>query len=104
MKVVQLNNNQEQKALWVKFQSGDKAAFAQIYQRNISILYQYAKSLGAANDLVDAAIQQLFVEMWTNRATLPVPASVSFYFYAALKSRLENSRSLQKEAHVKEPV
>ena len=103
MKVVQLNSNQEHQALWIKFQLGDKAAFTQIYQRNINIVYQYAKSLGAAEEIIDTVIQQLFIDMWNNRAGLPVPASVNFYFYATLNSRLENSRLLKMQAHAEEP-
>lgn len=77
-------------ALWQSFKSGSENAYALIYQRYFAQLYDYGVRVSADPDLVKDCIQDLFLHIWNNKATLTDVDSIKFYLLKALKSRLIN--------------
>lgn len=91
-----MSNGQETEAqqpdsdvtLWLEFQSGNKAAYARIYEGNIDMLYRYGCKLVADEALVKDAVQDLFMELWDKRANLGRVRSIAPYLYTALRRKV----------------
>jgi RNA polymerase sigma factor (sigma-70 family) len=74
--------------LWSAFQKGDKMAFAELFRRHYSLLYQYGTKLsGPTNTVVEDCIQELFIELWQSRSVTAVQ-SVKAYLLTALKYKI----------------
>lgn len=71
--------------LWDKFKSGDKEAYAFIYENYSDILYQYGMQLTNNCDLVEDAIQDLFVCIWRTKTNLCAVKSIKFYLITCLR-------------------
>ncbi|MFB6455291.1 RNA polymerase sigma factor [Chitinophaga sp. Hz27] len=77
-------------ALWEALQQSNEQAFAEIYDRYFDRLYEYAIRLHQDEDLVKDVIQELFIKLWTNRATLSATVDLRPYLFVALRSTLYN--------------
>src|ERR687885_1810367 len=80
--------------LWKQFQQGEEQAFATIMGRHFRPLYSYGTKLTHDKELVRDCIQDVFLEIWRRRETLPVLDSPRFYLL----------RSLQRRIHRRLPV
>lgn len=74
--------------LWNRFRQGNDVALGQLMQRHFSALYHYGCSFCQRPDLVDDTIQELFFDLWNERAKLPVVSYVKTYLLSALRNRL----------------
>ena len=74
---------------------GSQEAYAGIYQRYFFFLLDYGKKICNDRELVCDTIQDLFIELWNNRARLSDTSSIRFYLSKALKYKLY--RALAKE-------
>jgi len=77
--------------LWDDFRQGDRQAFALLYTRYVRVLYNYGFHMAADADLVQDAIQELFIDLWRLRASLSATTSVKFYLYRSLRRRIHES-------------
>jgi RNA polymerase sigma factor (sigma-70 family) len=77
--------------LWDDFRQGDQQAFAQLYKQYVTILYNHGIHLVKDADLVQDAIQELFIDLWRLRATLSPTTSVKFYLYRSLRRRIHQA-------------
>lgn len=75
-------------SLWNAFKGGDEVAFAHLYQRYVRVLYNYGYHFVADPDLLQDAIQDLFIDLWRLRATLADTTSVKFYLFRSLRRRI----------------
>jgi RNA polymerase sigma factor (sigma-70 family) len=73
--------------LWSSFEKGDKTAFAELFRRHYSLLYQYGCKLSVHTTVVEDCIQELFAELWQNKPATTVQ-SVKAYLLTALKYKL----------------
>lgn len=80
---------------WDCFRGGDKKAFAEIYERFVKVLYNYAYKLTHDPQISQDAVQELFVEIWDTRERLSATTSIRFYLYRALRRKIH--RSYQNE-------
>ncbi|CAN5766996.1 sigma-70 family RNA polymerase sigma factor [soil metagenome] len=87
--------------VWREFLRGDRDAFAYMYQANIDFLYTYGMKIVPDSALVKDCIQDLFVELWQNKAKLGETTSIKFYLYTSLKRKLirEQGAKRKPEAH-----
>ncbi|MGB3852387.1 MAG: sigma-70 family RNA polymerase sigma factor [Tunicatimonas sp.] len=85
----QPNDRSEAEAkLWKAFKSGDQASFALIYQKFFPYLYSCGHKVGADTNLINDAIQDLFVYLWKHRATLADTSSIKYYLRTSLLRKI----------------
>jgi RNA polymerase sigma factor (sigma-70 family) len=81
------NNN---KALWDRFLSGDDKAFGLLYDTYLNQLYAYGMLFTSNRELVKDCVQDLFVKLYVNRKRLPPVENVKVYLYHSMKNTLFN--------------
>ena len=79
--------------LWSRIKRGDKCAFALLYERYVSLLYNYASKICKDKNLVEDSIQDLFIDLWKYRASIAPTTSVKYYLYFALRTRIARASS-----------
>ncbi len=89
---------EEQRAdlTWKAFKKGDKKAFAVIYRDHVRSLLNYGYKVTSDRRLIEDSIQDLFFELWKNRAGLSDTTSVPFYLFRALRYKI--MRNLKSSA------
>jgi len=83
--------------LWQSFKNGDKEAFVLIYRFYFKTLTNYGSRFTSNPDLLDDAVQDLFVSLWRRRdqlGNLGHVESPKFYLLRSLRNQLiRNSRN-----------
>jgi RNA polymerase sigma-70 factor (ECF subfamily) len=74
--------------LWRALKAGDKKALAAIYQQEVDALFRYGCQITADQALVEDSIQDLFIELWKNRATLGDTDAIRQYLLVALRRKI----------------
>ncbi|GAB3748647.1 RNA polymerase sigma factor [Spirosoma pomorum] len=82
--------------LWSSFQKGNVSAFEEIYRIHSAPLFAYGKRLCSDHDLVQDTVQDIFVEIWTRRATLRDLHTIKYYLFRIMRNKL--ARLHQKAA------
>lgn len=78
---------------WQAFRKGSKEAFAGIYEAHIKGLLNYGYKITSDRKLIEDSVQDLFFELWKNRAGVSDTTSVRFYLFKALRYKiLRNTR------------
>ena len=96
--------NKVEAALWQAFKSGDQASFALIYQKFFPCLYSYGLKIGAEQDVIQDAIQDLFVYLWNHRTTLADTTSIKYYLWTALRRRIAKASNALPDTLVSDAV
>lgn len=78
----------DESSLWSHFKSGDKAAFASIYERYAGTLYNYGFHISGDGQIVEDAIQDLFVVLWQSRERLSPTTSIKYYLFRCLRRQI----------------
>ena len=73
------------KDVWMRFKSGDVKAFELIYGDHIDFLYSYGTKMTADAEMVEDAIQDLFLYLLSKRDNLSNPDFVRYYLLKAFK-------------------
>lgn len=74
--------------LWHQLLKGDSAALSIIYQKNASFLSAYGYKLTANREIVNDAIQDVFVNLWQKRNQLPEVKNIKAYLLKSLRNRI----------------
>jgi RNA polymerase sigma factor (sigma-70 family) len=74
--------------LWHEFQNGNKEAYGFIYENYADNLYNYGMQITNNIELVEDAIQDLFVEMWRCKNNLAAVKSIKFYLFTCLRREI----------------
>lgn len=82
-----MTNPQNDIAKWNAFKSGDRTAFEEIFREFHGSLLQYGSKICADQELLEDAVQDLFLEIWQSSSQAPV-LSVKAYLFKALKYKL----------------
>ena len=94
-------NVENDETVWGMFKKGENDAFATLYQRYFSILFQYGSKLADDSDLVKDCIHDVFVDLWRKKENLAHPKSVKAYLLSAVQHKmirqLSRTRSRQRE-------
>ncbi len=80
--------------LWSAFQTGDRDAFASIYEKYIDELLSYGYRITSDRQLIRDSVQDLFLHIWVRRAHLAMTDSIKFYLFRSLRNRI--IRNLEK--------
>jgi len=83
--------------LWLLLKQGDEDAFALLFDKYHTTLYNYGIKLSPGKPyLVEDAIQDLFIDLWRLRGGLTEEIeSVKFYLYRSLRRKIH--QALRKE-------
>ncbi|MBE9464742.1 RNA polymerase sigma factor [Dyadobacter subterraneus] len=82
--------------LWRSFRNGDDHAFSMLYQTYIEVLYKYGHKLTIDSELVEDAIQDMFIELWNSRQRLSDTDSVKFYLFRVLRRKITQNPLMRK--------
>lgn len=85
--VKNLTKEQEQ-ALWKDMISGNKKSFENLYQRYFQALINYGYRITKNENLIEDAVQEVFISLWNNRTHLSEVSEVKFYLFRSLKNRI----------------
>jgi RNA polymerase sigma-70 factor (ECF subfamily) len=85
--VKKLTKEQEQ-ALWKDMISGNKRAFENLYKQYFQALISYGFRITQNENLIEDAIQEVFISLWNNRSHLSEVNEVNFYLFRSLKNRI----------------
>jgi RNA polymerase sigma-70 factor (ECF subfamily) len=86
--------------LWQKLREGDKKALSDIYQAQVDALFRYGCQFTQDQRLVEDMIQDLFIELWKNHATLGTTDAIRQYLLVALRRKI--IRQLQQSSQRQE--
>jgi RNA polymerase sigma factor (sigma-70 family) len=81
-------HKERDKELWQLFINGDDNAFARLYELYVGSMLYYGLHFTQLRDLVEDAIQDVFVYIYSNRTSLKQMENVKVYLYVSLKNRL----------------
>ncbi len=70
--------------LWRSFKTGDWDAYARLYDSYFGLLNNYGYRFTRETELIEDAVHDLFVRLWTSKERLSVPASVKNYLIKSL--------------------
>lgn len=95
----------EDEHLWLSLRKGDENAFAKLFEKYHRTLYNYGLKLsGAHPELVEDAIQDLFIDLWRLRGGLTDRVgSVKFYLYRCLRRKLHLLIRTEMSSEIAEP-
>ena len=78
-------NHSEWPHEWKRFKDGDQKSFHNIYDYFFDRLYWYGIKICPDAELVEDAIQELFLKLYTNRENLSDTAQVEFYLLKSIR-------------------
>ncbi len=71
-----------------EFVAGDDNAYSTLYELYAKDLYAFGLSLRAKTELIEDAIHDIFVDIYTHRKNLEKIDNLKYYFLAAFRNRL----------------
>jgi len=74
--------------LWKQLKEGNKSALERIYSTYISSLLKYGRKFSRNDQVIEDCIQDLFIELWKNRAGLGMTDSIQRYLLVALRRKV----------------
>jgi RNA polymerase sigma factor (sigma-70 family) len=92
----QLVHDDHNTAIWLAFKEGNWDAYTQLYNQYFKILNNYGHKFTRDVNVIEDAIHDLFIRLWTNRAGLGNPVSVKNYLFKSLRSII--FRNLQSKS------
>lgn len=90
-----MNGNVSIEKLWQKYAEGDKEVFGDIYLHFYPDLYAYGRSISSHTEMIDGAIQELFIRLWTKP-----PGNVEAinqYIFVSFRNQLYRSLKNQSD-------
>lgn len=81
--------------LFIRFKNGDENAFETLYRKYFKSLSHYGFRICQDRDLIENAIQDLFIDLWRRRTFLSEVENVKFYLIKSLRNQL--IRNSQKD-------
>lgn len=97
------HNLEELKALQVRLQYHDEAAFTLIYQYLYKKLVQFSFSLVRSKELAEETVEDVFVKLWAKRETASQIENLVVYLYVAVKNASLNAISQKANELVNAP-
>jgi RNA polymerase sigma factor (sigma-70 family) len=75
-------------SVWDKFRDGDHGAFKTIYNEFIDVLFAYGSKITANQCLLEDAIQDVFVDIYSYGKKLNHPEYLQYYLFRCLKNNI----------------
>ena len=80
--------NHSTDTLLASFQAGNMAAFSQLYNLHINVLFNYGLKLTIDKELLQDCVHDVFVKLYTKRDELGTIDNVKSYLFISLKNKL----------------
>lgn len=80
--------NNDDGQLWSDLKRSDEVAFAKLYRRYVGVLYSYGRKIVRNDEIVEDAIQDLFIDLWQMRERLSDLESARFYLFRSLRRKI----------------
>lgn len=77
--------------VWIAFKSGNESALELLYTRHFKALGAYGYRITNDKDLVEDAIQDVFVDLWRRKEFLGEVENVKFYLFRSLRNQLSRN-------------
>ncbi|MDR1223296.1 MAG: RNA polymerase sigma factor [Tannerella sp.] len=74
--------------IWDQFRAGDEDSFSVLFETFLDTLFRYGLKFVADEDTVKDCIQDLFIKIYSNRASLAPTTSPKFYLLSSLKNMI----------------
>lgn len=74
--------------LWKELKEGNKQALEKIYQSEVDYLYNYCRRLCPDSELIEDAIQELFIELWDRRSGLGMTDQIRPYLLTSARRKV----------------
>lgn len=75
--------------VWERFKSGDKEAFAFLYNLYVDVLFHYGCKLSKDQELIKDTIQEVFIDLYNGREkNNSSPENLKYYLILALRRNL----------------
>ena len=71
--------------IWENFQKGDRGAFKTIYSEFVDVLFSYGSRITSDRALLEDAIQDVFIDIYSYGPALRKPESLEYYLLKTLK-------------------
>lgn len=84
--------------VWPRFLSGDQAAFSEIYEEFIDLLFAYGCKITRDHEMVKDCIQDVFIELHRLQPILLHPEYIEFYLFKSLKNAILHK--MQKDSRI----
>lgn len=91
------------KEIQIAISHGDEHAFAKLYQQFHKRLWSFCKSIVRSGETAEEIVEDVFVKLWCNRATLVNIEDLTVYLYVAVKNRALNILSRKAQELVTSP-
>src|SRR5690625_5185936 len=78
------NDDKKDQCLWSALKNGQRNALSDLFRHHHKHLYNYGIKLVSDTDIVNEAIQELFLNVWRSRDRLSPAASVKAYLLSSL--------------------
>ena len=75
-------------SLWMQVTEDKSPAFDKLYRLHVKALFNYGTKFTSDYSLVEDSIQQTFLILWQNRATITIKSSFKAYLYITFKNNL----------------
>jgi RNA polymerase sigma-70 factor (family 1) len=82
---------------------GNEKAFTDLYGHFSQKLYQFAKAITRSPEMAEEVIEDVFVNLWSNRRRMSAIDNLTVYLYVAVKNRSLNAVSKKAAALVRSP-
>jgi RNA polymerase sigma factor (sigma-70 family) len=92
-----LNLSAADVTLWNEFRSGNKQSFEKLMRLHYRGLFGYATKFTHDSEFAKDCLQELFLELWRNRATLNPTEFVKSYLFKSVRNKV--NRELHKNRH-----
>lgn len=84
------NEHQQIISLWLEFLDGNELAFSHLYLLLFDDLLMYGRRIGGDDEMVEDAIQDLFVKLYQKRLVLDDKAKLRPFLFRSLKNNIYN--------------
>jgi len=74
--------------IWMRFRSGDREAFSEIYETFVDVLFAYGRKMTSDRELVKDSIQDLFLNLYKFNPHLHQPEYLEFYLFRSLRNEI----------------
>ena len=88
--------------IWQSYREGDKNALGQLAERYYRVLRHYGLKFMVDGAIVDDCIQELFLQLWQNRAQINDTDSVKHYLLKSLRNHILQYIRSQKRLPLQE--
>ncbi|SFF39950.1 RNA polymerase sigma factor, sigma-70 family [Thermoflexibacter ruber] len=89
----------DESKLWTNFKQGEETAFAFIFRTYYESMFNYGKKFHKDSELIEDCIQELFLEIWKNRANLADIDNIKPYLLTAIRRKI--IKQLDKNLKIK---